>query len=295
MKYPILFFLLLSSFSIVAQDVQKSTHEYVVKDGVSLSLDVYQTDNSDNSLRPVLVWVHGGGFSGGKRDNGMEVKLMETFAKQGYVGVSITYRLLRKGQATGFSCDCPRSDKINVFRESALDTWDALHFMYTHSDKFQIDPQKIIVGGSSAGAEAILNAVYLRDWLFEGPSKYDEIEPAAVFSLAGAVVDARYIGAHNAVPGVFFHGTKDNLVPYATAPHHYCAPEKLGYIWLDGSATIAKQLKANDGAYLLYTYVDARHEISAVQFDQLPVVFDFFESVFEGKVTKQEEVIVGKK
>lgn len=295
MKYPILFFLLLSSFSIVAQDVQKSTHEYVVKDGVSLSLDVYQTDNSDNSLRPVLVWVHGGGFSGGKRDNGMEVKLMETFAKQGYVGVSITYRLLRKGQATGFSCDCPRSDKINIFRESALDTWDALHFMYTHSDKFQIDPQKIIVGGSSAGAEAILNAVYLRDWLFEGPSKYDEIEPAAVFSLAGAVVDARYIGAHNAVPGVFFHGTKDNLVPYATAPHHYCAPEKLGYIWLDGSATIAKQLKANDGAYLLYTYVDARHEISAVQFDQLPVVFDFFESVFEGKVTKQEEVIVGKK
>jgi len=295
MKYPILFLLLLSSFSIVAQDVQKSTHEYVVKDGVSLSLDVYQTDNSDNSLRPVLVWVHGGGFSGGKRDNGMELKLMETFAKQGYVGVSITYRLLRKGQATGFSCDCPRSDKINVFRESALDTWDALHFMYTHSDKFQIDPQKIIVGGSSAGAEAILNAVYLRDWLFEGPSKYDEIEPAAVFSLAGAVVDARYIGAHNAVPGVFFHGTKDNLVPYATAPHHYCAPEKPGYIWLDGSATIAEQLKANDGAYLLYTYVDARHEISAVQFDQLPVVFDFFESVFEGKVTKQEEVIVGKK
>lgn len=295
MKYSILFLLLLSSLSILAQSVQKSTHEYVVKDGVSLSLDVYQTDNSDNKLRPVLVWVHGGGFSGGKRDNGMEVKLMETFAKQGYVGVSITYRLLRKGQATGFSCDCPRSDKINVFRESALDTWDALHFIHANRAQFQIDPQKIIVGGSSAGAEAILNAVYLRDWLFEGPSKYDAIQPAAVFSLAGAVVDARYIGVHNAVPGVFFHGTKDNLVPYATAPHHYCAPEKPGYIWLDGSATIAEQLKANDGAYLLYTYVDARHEISGVQFDQLPRVFDFFESVFEGKLTKQEEVIVGKK
>lgn len=295
MKYLILFSLLLSPFFLAAQVIQKSTHEYAVKDGTSLSLDVYQTPNPDNTLRPVLLWVHGGGFSGGKRDNGMEVKLMEAFAKQGYVGVSITYRLLRKGQATGFSCDCPRSDKIEVFRESALDTWDALHFLYTQSAQFQIDPQKIIVGGSSAGAEAILNAVYLRDWLFEGPSKYDTIQPAAVFSLAGAVVDARYIGAHNAVPGVFFHGTKDNLVPYATAPHHYCAPEKPGYIWLDGSATIAEQLKANDGAYLLYTYIDARHEISGVQFDQLLVVFDFFKSVFAGEVTKQEEVIVRKK
>lgn len=294
MKYLILFPLLLFPFLLVSQVIQKSTHEYAVKDGTSLSLDVYQTPNSDNTLRPVLLWVHGGGFSGGKRDNDMEVKLMEAFAKQGYVGVSITYRLLRKGQATGFSCDCPRSGKINVFRESALDTWDALHFMHANRAQFQIDPQKIIVGGSSAGAEAILNAVYLRDWLFEGPSKYDEIEPAAIFSLAGAVVDARYIGAHNAVPGVFFHGTKDNLVPYATAPHHYCAPEKPGYIWLDGSATITEQLKANNSAYLLYTYVDARHEISGVQFGQLPAVFDFFESVFEGEVTKQEEVILRK-
>lgn len=295
MKYLILSPLLLFPFLLAAQVIQKSTHEYAVKDGTSLSLDVYQTPNTDNTLRPVLLWVHGGGFSGGKRDNGMEVKLMETFAKQGYVSVSITYRLLRKGQATGFSCDCPRSDKIEVFRESALDTWDALHFMHANREQFQIDPKKIIVGGSSAGAEAILNAVYLRDWLFEGPSKYDEIQPAAVFSLAGAVIDARYIGAHNVVPGIFFHGTKDNLVPYATAPHHYCAPEKLGYIWLDGSATIAEQLKANGGAYLLYTYIDARHEISGVQFDQLPAVFDFFSSVFAGEVTKQEEVIVRKK
>ncbi len=295
MKYLTLFPLLLFPFLLAAQVVQKSTHEYAVKEGTSLSLDVYQTPNTDNTLRPVLLWVHGGGFSGGKRDNGMEVKLMEAFAKQGYVGVSITYRLLRKGQATGFSCDCPRSDKVNVFRESALDTWDALHFMHANRASFQIDPKQIIVGGSSAGAEAILNAVYLRDWLFEGPSKYDEIVPAAVFSLAGAVVDARYIGAHNAVPGVFFHGTKDNLVPYATAPHHYCAAEKPGYIWLDGSATITEKLKANNSGYLLYTYVDARHEISGVQFDQLPVVFDFFESVFEGEVTKQVEVIVGKR
>lgn len=282
-------------FPVLGQEVQKSTHQYAEKDGQQLELDVYQTDNPENLARPVLVWVHGGGFSGGKRDNGMEVKLMEEVARQGYVGVSITYRLLRKGQKTGFSCDCPRSEKVRVFKESAYDTWDAIHFINTHRDDFQIDPNKIIVGGSSAGAEAILNAVYLKDWLFEEDSKYDDIHPAAVWSQAGAIVDARYIGAQNAVPGVFFHGTKDNLVPYATAPHHYCAPERAGYIWLDGSATIIEKLKGYQSSYLLYTYVDAKHEIAGVQFDQLPAVFDFFEAIFAGQQTIQQEVIVKKK
>lgn len=292
MKYlPFLLFLFTSTLSY-GQSIQKTTHEYAEKDGNSLQLDIYQIPNPTNTLRPVLIWVHGGGFSGGQRDSPMEVKLMETFAKTGYVGVSISYRLLRKGEATGFSCDCPLSDKISVFKESAYDLWDAIHYIYTERASLQIDPVKIIVGGSSAGAEAALNAVYMRDWLFEGGSKYDTIQPALVFSLAGAVMDARYIQAHNAIPAVFFHGTKDNLVPYATAPHHYCAPGKTGYIWLDGSQTIANKLKAFNTPYLFYTYVDARHEISGVQFDQLPEVFDFFESVLQYKAIVQKEVTV---
>ena len=219
---------------------------------------------------------------------------MEEVAKKGYVGVSITYRLLRKGKDTGFSCDCPRSEKIRVFKESAYDTWDAIHYIHSQKDEFQIDPNKIIVGGSSAGAEAILNAVYLKDWLFESKSKYDDIQIAAVWSQAGAIVDQRYIGAHNAIPGVFFHGTKDNLVPYATAPHHYCDPERAGYIWLDGAATIIEKLQQYESSYLFYTYQEAKHEISGVQFDELPAVFDFFAQIFEGQKQIQQEVIIDK-
>ena len=106
---------LLIVFPLLSQEVQKSSHLYAEKDGQRLELDVYQTANPTGVARPVLIWVHGGGFSGGKRDNNMEVRLMEAVAKQGYVGVSITYRLLRKGEATGFSCDCPRSEKIKSY------------------------------------------------------------------------------------------------------------------------------------------------------------------------------------
>lgn len=285
---------LLLAFPLFSQEIQKSTYLYAEKDGQQLELDVYQTANPEKLARPALIWVHGGGFSGGKRDNGMEVRLMEAVVKQGYVGVSITYRLLRKGQKTGFSCDCPRSDKIKVFKESAYDTWDAIHYIHSHRDKFQIDPKKIIVGGSSAGAEAILNAIYLKDWLFEGESKYDDIRPAAVWSQAGAIVDARYIGKNNAIPGVFFHGTKDNLVPYATAPHHYCDPDRAGYIWLDGSATITEKLSTYKSSYLLYTYEEAKHEIAGVQFKELPAVFRFFERIFAGDHAIQQQVVVPK-
>ena len=292
MKKLLLPFLLLLNFPLASQEIQKTTHVYAEKDGQSLELDVYQIANKGQVARPDLIWVHGGGFSGGQRDNKMEVNLMEAAAKQGYVGVSISYRLLRKGEATGFSCDCPRSEKIKVFKESAYDTWDAIHYIYSEKEKFQVDPNKIIVGGSSAGAEAILNAVYLKDWLFETESKYDDIHIAGVWSQAGAIVDERYIGAHNAVPGVFFHGTKDNLVPYATAPHHYCAPERAGYIWLDGSATITQKLKEHQSAYLMYTYLEAKHEIAGVQFEELPNVFNFFDQLFNGQKLIQQEVIV---
>lgn len=292
MKKLLIPFYLLLSLPLIGQEIQKSTHRYAEKNGQNLELDVYQTANPSGASRPVLIWVHGGGFSGGQRDNKMEVRLMEAVAKQGYVGVSITYRLLRKGEATGFSCDCPRSEKIKVFKESAYDTWDAIHFIYQEKEKFQIDPRKIIVGGSSAGAEAILNAIYLKDWLFEAESKYDDIQIAGVWSQAGAIVDQRYIGAHNAVPGVFFHGTKDNLVPYATAPHHYCDPVRAGYILLDGAATIIEKLKQYESSYLFYTYQEAKHEIAGVQFDQLPAVFRFFDAIFTGKKVVQEAVII---
>ncbi len=52
------------------------------------------------------------------------------------------------------------------------------------------------------------------------------------FRYAGAVVNANYITKDNAIPAVLFHGTEDDLVPFGTAPHHFCDPSKPGYIIL---------------------------------------------------------------
>ncbi|MBE7640941.1 carboxylesterase family protein [Salegentibacter sp. BLCTC] len=289
--------LLLLSFSVSAQErfindsfelKTKETRTYAIKNSEELKLDIYQPEKDTMQQRPVIIFMHGGGFSGGSRTNPAEVKFAENAAKKGYVAVQISYRLTRKGQS--FGCDYKASGKIETFKLAAEDFMDAVDFMIKNKQEFNIDTSKVIVGGSSAGAEAVLNAVYNDRLMFEDATKHRKINFAGVFSLAGAVVDARYITGQNAVPGVFFHGTKDNLVPYASAPHHWCDPAQPGYIMLDGSKTITEKLAKLNTSYMLYSFNGGKHEHAGMPFDYLPEVFNFFKSVFLNGESKQVEV-----
>lgn len=285
------------SFSVSAQErfldenfqlKPTETHTYANKNGEALHLDVYMPAEDSLQSRPAIIFMHGGGFSGGTRANSSEVKFAETAAKRGYVAVQISYRLTRKGQS--FGCDFEADGKMQTFRLAAEDFIDAVNFMVSKKDKFGIDPEKIIVGGSSAGAEAVLNAVYNERLMFKDLVGYENFNFAGVFSLAGAIVDAKYITEENAVPGVFFHGTEDNLVPYGTAPHHWCEREKPGYIILDGSRTITKKLNELGTPYMLYSFEGGKHEHSGMPFDYFPEVFNFFNSVFLNGENKKIEV-----
>ncbi|MEO0899675.1 MAG: alpha/beta hydrolase [Bacteroidota bacterium] len=275
----------------VFSQVIRSTQDYAVKDGDTLRMDIYIPRNDTVVDRPLLVWMHGGGFAGGRRDNGDEVKFMKSAARKGFVAASISYRLLRKDTKEKFGCDCPKSEKERVFKEAAYDFWDALYFLYEKSDLFGFDRQKIIIGGSSAGAEGALTAAYLRKWLFEEGSKFDSIRIKALISLAGAVMDSRYITDQNAVPAILFHGTDDNLVPYGTAPHHYCKEGTKGYIWLDGSHTIAAKLEELDASFLFYTFKGAKHEKANIPFDYQPLIFSFLNEVVVENRNRQLRVV----
>ncbi|MUP44323.1 alpha/beta hydrolase [Gramella sp. BOM4] len=266
------------------------TETYAQKDGEDLIIDLFLPEKSTNEKLPLIIWMHGGGFAGGSPKNPQEVRFAKMAAARGYAVGLISYRLVRKNTETGFGCDFDAEGKIKTFQMAAEDFMDAAIYMKENSGKFNINPEKIVVGGSSAGAEAVLNAVYNPDLMFEKQDKYSDLEFSAVISLAGAIVDARYINQENAIPGIFFHGTADNLVPYATAPHHYCENEKPGYLILDGSKTIVEKLEDLDTPYLFYTFEDARHEISGMPFPHLPEVFNFLKEVVFDKNKIQSTV-----
>ncbi len=284
---------MLCSFNFGFSQSNVTTYTYAIKGLDTLKMDVYTPKKmKKNDSVPVLLWMHGGGFVGGSRSYPSEVKLAELAAEKGYLGISISYRLTRKGQPTGFGCDCPKADKLLTFKNAAIDFLDAAKFIYENRALLGADTTKIIAGGSSAGAEGMLNAVYMREYFIDDLKNYQKIKFAGVFSLAGAMVNADYVSKDNALPSVFFHGTADNLVPFASAPHHLCKPEKKGYIMLDGSSTIVDRLLELEMPYYFYKVIGGKHELSNIPFDQLDEVFEFFNNtIFKREVIQTVRII----
>ena len=58
---------------------------------IPLYLDVYHPDNTSTN-RPVFMWIHGGGFTGGKRTRPDIIEMAEYYVARGWVFVSIDYR-----------------------------------------------------------------------------------------------------------------------------------------------------------------------------------------------------------
>jgi len=290
MRHFITSCLLLFVLQLSAQT--KTTYTYSIKGKDTLKLDVYTPENIKSGDKlPTLLWMHGGGFSGGSRDYKDDAQLCQYAAQNGYIGISISYRLLRKGTKTGFGCDCPKEEKLNVFKQAAIDYLDAAAFVVNNAEELQIDSNFIIAGGSSAGAEGTLNAVFMREHFTDDLEKYKDVKFSGMFSCAGAVVNANYITKENAIPSVFYHGTEDNLVPFANAPHHYCNPEKPGFLYLDGAKVIVEKLETLETSYYFNIVKGGKHEISAIPFEELNMVFNFFERTILNNEVIQTKII----
>ena len=115
--------------------------EYKNVNGKSLQLDIYKPKNSDKPL-PLLVFIHGGSWSHGKRSDYM-VYLM-SFVKKGYMTATVSYRLLKDGP----------------YPACVEDITDAVQWFYRNGEKYGYDPDRIALIGGSAGAHLALLAAY---------------------------------------------------------------------------------------------------------------------------------------
>src|SRR5262249_43545588 len=140
---------------------------------ITLQLDMYQPAGDTVTNRPAIVWVHGGSFCCGNRTSSEIVDEATTFAKQGYVNVSIDYRLDSPG------CSGTMSNCVPAIQEAAADAQTAVRFLRTNSATYGVDPNRIAIGGSSAGGITALNVGFSSA---EDPSA----RVRAVVSLSGA-------------------------------------------------------------------------------------------------------------
>ncbi|HBL76886.1 MAG: hypothetical protein A2W90_22750 [Bacteroidetes bacterium GWF2_42_66] len=275
----------------ITDSVLVNSYTYATKDGEELKLDLYLPALEFEKNKLVFLYVHGGGFSGGDRSAGKT--FCTRLAKMGYAAISLGYRLTRKGTETGFGCNCPANEKLATFQASVEDIQDATSYLIQNRESFGINPQKIILGGSSAGAEAVLNAAYQPPFCYgldSGPVSY-----AGVVSMAGAIPDLSKVYDESAVPSMFFHGTCDNLVPYASAPHHYCKENEPGYIMLHGGYSISEKLRELGKPYWLVSVCGGAHEWAgkpiSVYFDEIARFC--YEFVFQGKKQQIHTIVPG--
>ena len=198
--------------------------------------DLYQPPASDTiRQRPVMVWVHGGGFSAGDKAGERPQAMYD--AERGYVVLSIDYQLASfPNPCAGLAPPMPTLwdesgacyiKKINATHDESevavQDAYRAVQWLRANATTYGIDPGRIAIGGESAGA-FIATAVGTGQWQLPGSPADARVQ--AFVSMSGGLpdgdgpVDGNPSTDGNAdlsasAPGYFLHGTADQLVPYS--------------------------------------------------------------------------------
>ena len=214
-----------------------------------LCFDFYELNGRADTLRPLVITLFGGGFVAGSRDYEDMVAWCNRFAEKGFAAASIDYRLM---PARKFSA----KSLVRTGYMAAQDVSAAVRFFKANANQYRIDTNRIYLLGQSAGAVAILHALYMDE--DERPSDTfldPELSPlhstgtaAALkqhFSVAGAVLlwgclfSPEMIDPDETTPVCLIHGGKDVILS-PDSGHAFSIPN-LPYAY--GSQTIAKRLK----------------------------------------------------
>lgn len=204
--------------------VYKSAPDLVTGKLVPLRLDVYRPVGDTLAKRPAIIWIHGGGFRFG--DRSAMGAIAAEWAQKGYVTVSISYRLDNRGPcqalATGGAARCSKA--IDAAQADAL---TSVAWLRARATTFKVDPTRIAVGGSSAGAITAVN-VAQRANPGGGPVPAN-VKVRAAVAMSGCQYDRSDIDRNDA-PISFLASGKDPLVSFACVKATADATQKVGTV-----------------------------------------------------------------
>ena len=197
-------------------------------------MDIYTPDGDTETDRPVIIYMHGGSFYFGDKNMTDCVDFCESFAKRGYVCVSINYRL-----SDMFSFLLSQDVQYQTVLKAVADGKAAVRFFRKdfaeNGNTYGVDPTTIFVGGYSAGGVIAVHQGYI-DNFSELPTNIQNLasviggtidgdagndgyssDVQGVISLAGGINDVNWIDSDDS-PIVSAQGTDDNTVNYNCGP-----------------------------------------------------------------------------
>ena len=204
-------------------------------------MDVYLPKNRNADTR-IIVFLHGGGWYSGDKSDGHDGAIY--FQQQGYVFITINYRLTR-------------TSENNIHPAQIMDIEKVLEFITGKNASWSLSDNRIIFFGGSAGAHLSLLYAYKYDDArkvkavisIAGPTdltdssiKANKIGNLSVEDLIESFIGEKistdlkawqdaspinYISAASA-PTFFIHGTNDHTVPYQQSVSAYEKLKSLG-------------------------------------------------------------------
>ena len=252
------------------------TYLFVQRDTCDLFMDVYNPASGSNTTafgleKPTVIFMFGGGFIGGTRDDADYHKWFRQMTENGYRVISIDYRLGLKG-----------SNKVGVAQVNVLDKaihmavedlFSATNFILDNADQFGVRPDNIVISGSSAGAITVMQAEYEiannTAWASVLPAGFNY---AGVMSFSGAILsrEGKVDFKTDPCPTLMLHGTSDKLVPYNQI--------KLFNLGFFGGGKLVDRFKKYGLNYNMFHFVDYGHEIAGSMGTTLDLQIKFLET-----------------
>ena len=233
--FRIVSFVLLEAFSVSAM----ATVDYRTERGIvfadlgdkNLKMTLYIPKEGGAALRPGMVLIHGGGWIMGTRYQ--QAWYCRQFARDGYVVMTIDYRLMPK----------------YAFPDCLHDCKAAVRWLRLNAQKYQVDPDRIVTFGASAGGHlaALLAATAPKDGLEGDVNPGASSEVRAAISLYGAVDLTQYRdrpirGRMSKITAHFFRefttrnmGEMNGAALAAASPITYAGPETKPIIFVHGT------------------------------------------------------------
>ena len=258
------------------------TYRFVERDSF-LCLDVYKPEvpRADNAS---VLMAFGGGFFSGERNNNQMKEWAQALTEHGFTVISIDYRLGFKDSAAVAShrrlLQLPDLFKYCI-DIAVQDCAAAVAWVHSNAGMLGIDPSKLILTGSSAGAITVLQLDYCRaNSLPQASALPAGWKPAAVIPYSGGVMcrDSKLKYATDPAPTMLLHGKKDRIVTYKSIGLPF--GEKM-----HGGKKMNKALNRQDIPHWFIRFDDIGHEVANWLPGSIDLFCTFVDLTLAGRIT----------
>ena len=203
----------------------------------SLLLDIYYPPEATSANRyPLIVFCHGGSFTGGSRTNVSPD--CDLLVRQGFAVAAVDYRLGYQSDTTQTTCNADTTSLMLAIYRAMQDLNASLRFLQANANTYYLDTSNFFVAGTSAGGTLTLFDTYINDSIAKiyFPYAYNALGslqtsgnslPAtysvkAIAPMWGGLPDLGLITPQTVKPTILFKGGLDKSLPDGSGHFQQC-------------------------------------------------------------------------